>query len=165
MSDPAPGVPYAEREARRALLLDALTALPGARDADMAANDVVRALDHYLEAGDPDAGPGDRQIRDRLRNSVAHLGRSSDPPRDAGSAMVALDDYIASAPGRRAPRETAVTDFTNPAGGEIRWVRWLVLLLAIMVTTVVAVTFSGGWVAGGIIVAIWVVALFALGTT
>jgi uncharacterized membrane protein YjjP (DUF1212 family) len=79
--------------------------------------------------------------------------------------MVALDDYIASAPGRRAPRETAVTDFTNPAGGEIRWVRWLVLLLAIMVTTVVAVTFSGGWVAGGIIVAIWVVALFALGTT
>jgi hypothetical protein len=47
------GSDYAEREARRALLQDALTELAGAADPDRAADDVLRALDGYLGAGSP----------------------------------------------------------------------------------------------------------------
>jgi hypothetical protein len=49
-------------------------------------------------------------------------------------------------------------------GAEIRWARWIVIILAVMSSTVVAVTFSGGFLAGGIILAIWLVALIAVST-
>lgn len=40
----------ADREARRALLEEALSQLPRAADADRAAEDVMRALDSYIES-------------------------------------------------------------------------------------------------------------------
>lgn len=46
----------AEREARRALLQDALTDLATTDDPDRAAEDVLRALDGYLEGQPPRAG-------------------------------------------------------------------------------------------------------------
>jgi hypothetical protein len=40
----------ADREAQRALLLEALAQLPDAPDPDHAAAEVMRALDHYIES-------------------------------------------------------------------------------------------------------------------
>jgi hypothetical protein len=54
-SHPAPD-PRADREARRAVLQDALSDLPNAVDADRAAQDVLRALDSYIAAAAPQLG-------------------------------------------------------------------------------------------------------------
>ncbi|MEW6582274.1 MAG: hypothetical protein AB1416_05900, partial [Actinomycetota bacterium] len=54
----APQMPSrAEREARRALVVDALTDLATSDDPERAADEVLRALDGYLAAGEAPAAP------------------------------------------------------------------------------------------------------------
>ena len=50
MSDTQQSEEAAEREARREVLVDALTDLPSADDSNTAAKDVMRALDGYIES-------------------------------------------------------------------------------------------------------------------
>ena len=60
MSDLTGPMSRSEREARRALLHEALTDLAGARDPERAADEVMRALDGYLEAA-PRTAPAPRE--------------------------------------------------------------------------------------------------------
>lgn len=50
MVDPQRPGSRADREAQRALLVEALSKLPDAPDRDHAAAEVMRALDHYIES-------------------------------------------------------------------------------------------------------------------
>lgn len=155
-----PSYPSSEREARRALLADSLAGLNGAADPDLAASDVVRALDHYIEGGGSPqlASP---EARARLRESLGAAARGA--PGGPESVTDAIDDYLQSASAAQIPRETSVTNFGHLGGNEIKWARWIVMILAVMATTVVAVTLSGGLLAGGIILAIWITVLIAVG--
>jgi hypothetical protein len=102
-----------------------------------------------------------------LEDALAELATASDPDRAAGEVMRALDAYMeASGAGSAlAPREAPVTDYQRREQAETRWAMWLVLGGAVIATTVVAVTLSGGWPAGLAIIGIWLVALFALTST
>jgi hypothetical protein len=102
-----------------------------------------------------------------LEEALAELSGAADPERAAGEVMRALDSYIEATGGGTAlaPREPPVTDFDRHEKTEIRWVMWVVLGGAIIATAIVAVLLSGGWPAGLAIVAIWVLALFALLST
>lgn len=55
-------LPRAEREARRALLQEALVKLSETADADRAAFDVMRALDAYIESAQPPAASPSREV-------------------------------------------------------------------------------------------------------
>jgi len=55
-------LPRAEREARRALLQDALIRLGESDDADRAAFDVMRALDAYMDAANAPAATPSREV-------------------------------------------------------------------------------------------------------
>ncbi len=55
-------LPRAEREARRALLQDALTKLGESDDADRAAFDVMRALDAYIDSTVAPAATPSREV-------------------------------------------------------------------------------------------------------
>jgi hypothetical protein len=121
MTDRREPLSRAEREAHRAVLEEALADLADAPDPHRAAQDVMRALDSYMEAS------------------------------GGGTAL--------------APREPPVTDYNRREKVEIRWAMWIVLGGAVAATAVVAVLLSGGWPAGLAIVAIWVIALFALLST
>jgi hypothetical protein len=121
MTDRREPLSRAEREAHRAVLEEALADLADAPDPHRAAQDVMRALDSYMEAS------------------------------GGGTAL--------------APRESPVTDYDRREKVEIRWAMWIVLGGAVAATAVVAVLLSGGWPAGLAIVAIWVIALFALLST
>ena len=62
----------AEREARRALLQDALTDLATSDDPDRAAEDVLRALDGYIEGAAPRVGSREPPVAD-FRNDRRNL--------------------------------------------------------------------------------------------
>jgi len=102
-----------------------------------------------------------------LQEALADLPTASDPDRAASEIMRALDSYIEATGGGTAlaPREPPVTDFDRREKTEIKWAMWIVLGGAIIATAVVAVLLSGGWPAGLAIIAIWVIALFALLST
>jgi len=102
-----------------------------------------------------------------LEEALAELSSAEDPERAAGEVMRALDSYMEATGGGTAlaPREPPVTDFDRQEKTEIRWAMWVVLGGAILATAIVAVLLSGGWPAGLAIVAIWVLALFALLST
>ncbi|HEX2503095.1 MAG TPA: hypothetical protein VHK00_04065 [Miltoncostaeaceae bacterium] len=102
-----------------------------------------------------------------LQEALAELADSSDPNRSAADVMRALDSYMEASGGGTAlsPRETPVTDYARREKTEIRWAMWIVLGGAVAATAVVAVLLSGGWPVGLAIVAIWVIALFALLST
>jgi hypothetical protein len=102
-----------------------------------------------------------------LQEALADLVESSDPDRAAADVMRALDSYMEASGGGTAlaPREPPVTDYKQRGKPEIRWAMWIVLGGAVAATAVVAVLLSGGWPAGLAIVAIWVIALFALLST
>jgi hypothetical protein len=153
-----------EREARRALLAESIAELRDAEDPQLAAADVVRALDHYIDAGGPAEVASTPELRARLRSAFGAVATDGGQG-SAERAVGAVDEYLDAVSRTPEPRESAVTDYGSLPGNEIRWARWIILILAVMSSTVVAVSFSGGWVAGGIIIAIWLVALFALGTS
>jgi hypothetical protein len=102
-----------------------------------------------------------------LEEALADLPDSPDPHRAAADVMRALDSYMEASGGGTAlsPREPPVTDYDRREKVEIRWAFWIVLGGAVVATAVVAVLLSGGWPAGLAIVAIWVIALFALLST
>lgn len=102
-----------------------------------------------------------------LEEALADLVESPDPQRAAGDVMRALDSYIEASGGGTAlaPRESPVTDYDRREKTEIKWAMWIVLGGAVVATAVVATLLSGGWPAGLAIVAIWVIALFALLST
>jgi hypothetical protein len=102
-----------------------------------------------------------------LEEALADLAASGDPHRAAADVMRALDSYMEASGGGTAlaPRETPVTNYDRREKTEIKWAMWIVLGGAVVATAVVAVLLSGGWAAGLAIVAIWVIALFALLST
>ena len=102
-----------------------------------------------------------------LEEALAELADAPDPHRAAADVMRALDSYMEASGGGTAlaPREPPVTDYNRREKVEIRWAFWIVLGGAVAATAVVAVLLSGGWPAGLAIVAIWVIALFALLST
>lgn len=102
-----------------------------------------------------------------LEEALAELAASPDPHRAAGDVMRALDSYIEATGGGTAlaPRESPVTDYDRREKIEIKWTMWIVIGGAVIATAVVAVLLSGGWPAGIAIVAIWLIALFALLST
>jgi hypothetical protein len=102
-----------------------------------------------------------------LEEALADLVESPDPSRAASDVMRALDSYIEASGGGTAlsPRESPVTDYDRREKTEIKWAMWIVLGGAVVATAVVAILLSGGWPAGLAIVAIWVIALFALLST
>ena len=102
-----------------------------------------------------------------LEEALADLADAPDPHRAAADVMRALDSYMEASGGGTAlaPREPPVTDYDRREKVEIRWSFWIVLGGAVAATAVVAVLLSGGWAAGLAIVAIWVIALFALLST
>ena len=150
---------HSERELRRSVLGDALATLGSASDKSRAADEVLRALDHYLDVDSVAAGTDAARARDELARTLAADGG---PTR--GEAMSgALSRYLRAAPRRgKSEREPLVTDFEHPPGSDIRWARWIVLALAAIASTTVAFTFSEGFVAGALVLAIWVMALLAL---
>lgn len=157
MSDVPPNA-NAEREMRRSVLGDALGVLGSASDKSGAASEVLRALDHYLEIEEvsPDGAAG------RARAELGdELSRSGGPSRGAGMSA-ALTRYLKVAPRGGEAREPLVTNYDRPPGSDIRWARWIVLGCAAIASTTVAFTFSTGFVAGGLVLAIWVMALLAL---
>ena len=102
-----------------------------------------------------------------LEEALAELPTADDPERAASEVMRALDSYI-EATGRGTaltPREPPVTTTSSGrrrrdqvgdvAGGRRRRARH----------RVVAIALSGGWPAGGHLIAIWVLALVALLST
>ena len=99
-----------------------------------------------------------------LEEALADLADAPDPHRAAADVMRALDSYMEASGGGSAlsPRESPVTDYDRREKTEIRWAMWIVLGGAVAATAIVAVLLSGGWPAGLAIVAIWVIALFAL---
>lgn len=106
--------------------------------------------------------------RAMLEEALARLPTADDPERSASDVMRALDAYLEATGGGTAlsPREPPVTDFAERREqDELRWVKWFVLGGAVLATAVVAVTLSGGWVAGLVIIGIWVLALVALLST
>ncbi len=163
MNDPDSPLSSEEREARRALLAESLSELPDAPDPGVAAADVVRALDHYIAAGGPPAVAVSPELRARLKAALGEVAEGGSP-QAAARVVGAVDEYLASISHSQAAREPSVTNFSMLPGAEIRWARWIVIILAVMSSTVVAVTFSGGFLAGGIILAIWLVALIAVST-
>lgn len=102
-----------------------------------------------------------------LEEAIADLVESSDPQRSAAEVMRALDSYMEASGGGTAlsPREAPVADYERREQTDIRWAMWIVLGGAVVATATVAVLLSGGWAAGLAILAIWVVALFALLST
>ncbi len=103
-----------------------------------------------------------------LEEALARLPTADDPERTASDVMRALDAYLEATGGGTAlsPREPPVTNFSERREqDELRWVKWFVIGGAALATAVVAVTLSGGWPAGLVIIGIWVLALFALLTT
>ena len=102
-----------------------------------------------------------------LEEALADLAESPDPHRAAQDVMRALDSYMEASGGGTAlaPRESPVTNYDRREKTEIRWAMWIVLGGAVAATAVVAVLLSGGWQVGLAIVAIWVIALFALLST
>jgi len=102
-----------------------------------------------------------------LEEALADLADAPDPHRAAADVMRALDSYMEASGGGSAlsPRESPVTDYDRREKTEIRWTMWIVLGGAVAATAIVAVLLSGGWPAGLAIVAIWVIALFALLST
>ena len=102
-----------------------------------------------------------------LEEALAELADAPDSHRAAADVMRALDSYMEASGGGTAlaPREPPVTDYDRREKVEIRWGFWIVLGGAVAATAVVAVLLSGGWPAGLAIVAIWVIALFALLST
>ena len=106
--------------------------------------------------------------RAMLEEALARLPTADDPERTASDVMRALDAYLEATGGGTAlsPREPPVTNFSERREqDELRWVKWFVIGGAALATAVVAVTLSGGWPAGLVIIGIWVLALFALLTT
>lgn len=61
MSEPRPRLSPADLEAQRALLREAIADLPAAANPDRAADDVLRALDAYLESAVPQAAASREQ--------------------------------------------------------------------------------------------------------
>ena len=163
-NEPDNRLSFEEREARRALLAESLSELSAAADPAVAAADVVRALDHYIAAGGPPAITVSPELRARLKSALGEVAQG-DSPAAAARVVGAVDEYLEALGTAPAPREPSVTNFSMLPGNEIRWARWIVIILAVMSSTVVAVTFSGGFLAGGIILAIWLVALIALATS
>lgn len=106
-----------DREAQRALIIEALAQLPDAHDPEAAAREVMRAMDAYIESA---AVPGHREP----------------PVTDYGAAHSARDDS--------------------------RIVLWVVLGCGVLATLAAAVVLEGGWVAGAVILGIWVTALVAI---
>ena len=102
-----------------------------------------------------------------LEEALADLAEAPDPHRAAQDVMRALDSYMEASGGGTAlaPRESPVTNYDRREKTEIRWAMWIVLGGAVAATAVVAVLLSGGWPVGLAIVAIWVIALFALLST
>ncbi|HSJ73931.1 MAG TPA: hypothetical protein VK904_06405 [Miltoncostaeaceae bacterium] len=102
-----------------------------------------------------------------LQEALADLADAPDPHRAAADVMRALDSYMEASGGGTAlaPREPPVTDYDRREKTEIRWAMWIVLGGAVVATATVAVLLAGGWPAGLAIVAIWVIALFALLST
>lgn len=150
---------HSERELRRSVLGDAMATLGSASDKRRAADEVLRALDHYLEVDTIAAGTEADRARQELAGA---LGTDGGPTRGAGMAG-ALTRYLRAAPRRgKSVREPLVTNFEHPPGSDVRWARWIVLALAAIASTTVAFTFSEGFVAGGLVLAIWVMALLAL---
>lgn len=147
-----------EREARRALLVDALRALPGAGDRDAAAATVMRNLDAYIESA-PSQDSGAAQLaRTRLRAAIRDLLASEG---DAPERIVEeLDEYLAVV--RGGPRETPVVDFDRLPGREIPWVRYILITLAAVTLTAAAAFSTGGLILGGLVVLIWLVAIVAI---
>jgi hypothetical protein len=148
-----------ERELRRSVLGDAMATLGSATDKRRAADEVLRALDHYLEVDTIAAGTDAARARGELAGA---LGSDGGPTRGEGMAG-ALTRYLRAAPRRgKSIREPLVTNFEHPPGSDVRWARWIVLALAAIASTTVAFTFSEGFIAGGLVLAIWVMALLAL---
>ncbi|MDH3225840.1 MAG: hypothetical protein OEM67_01965 [Thermoleophilia bacterium] len=164
MNDPDSPLSSEEREARRALLAESLAELPDAPDSGVAAADVVRALDHYIAAGGPPAVAVSPELRARLKAALGEVAEDGSPEA-AARVVGAVDEYLETLSHSQVTREPSVTNFSVLPGSEIKWARWIVIILAVMASTVVAVTFQGGFLAGGIILAIWLVALIALGTS
>jgi hypothetical protein len=103
-----------------------------------------------------------------LEEALARLATADDTERSASDVMRALDAYLEATGGGTAlsPREPPVTDYAERREqDELRWVKWFVIGGAALATAVVAVTLSGGWPAGLVIIGIWVLALFALLST
>jgi hypothetical protein len=106
--------------------------------------------------------------RAMLEEALARLSTADDPERSASDVMRALDAYLEATGSGTAlsPREPPVTDYAERREhDELRWVKWFVIGGAALATAVVAVTLSGGWPAGLVIIGIWVLALFALLST
>ena len=107
-------------------------------------------------------------LRTLLMDALAELPNAEDPDRAAYEAMRALDAYLDAHGSTLAPgpqgREAPVTDFEHSSdlGQEMRWAKWIVVGLAVLATATVVVTFSGGWVAGAVVLGIWAVALLGL---
>lgn len=80
--DGPPTDPLGAREAQRALIVEALAGLPDAHDPEVAAREVMRALDAYIESAP-------RRARE---TPVTDYSRSSAPPdqREARWAMWAV---------------------------------------------------------------------------
>ncbi|MGD9695552.1 MAG: hypothetical protein AB7V42_07830 [Thermoleophilia bacterium] len=110
----------------------------------------------------PPLSPADREAqRALLEDALAELATSGDPSR-AGEVMRALDQYIEA--NRVAPsRESPVTDYEHREKQEIRWAFWFVIGGAVIATIILAILISGGgWAVALAIVAVWVLAIFAL---
>jgi hypothetical protein len=109
-------------------------------------------------------GLGAREAqRALIVEALAGLRDAHDPEAAARDVMRALDAYIDSAAPR--VRETPVTDYSRaapPDQREARWAMWAVLGCAVLATVVAAVVLDGGWIAGAVMMGIWVTALFAL---
>lgn len=74
----------AEREARRGVLVDALSDLPSADDPGAAAQDVMRALDGYIESERP------RHPAQREPAVMDYSGKSAPPSGEAKWALWAV---------------------------------------------------------------------------
>ena len=117
----------------------------------------------------PPLSRADREAhRALLEEALVRLANADDKERSASEVMRALDSYLEATGGGTAlsPREPPVTDYDGRREkDELRWVKWFVIGGAALATAIVAVTLSGGWPAGLVIIGIWVLALFALLST
>ena len=102
-----------------------------------------------------------------LQEALAKLAEPGDPDRSSEEVMRALDAYLDVHPRElvHAPREPPVADFDRREANQLRMATWFVLGGALVVTIILAVLLSGGWPAGVAIIAVWLVALFAMLST
>ncbi len=111
----------------------------------------------------------DREVvRALIVDALGDLRDSPDPHRTAEELMRALDVYLDTSPAASLePRESPVTDFSRVPQDqtEAKWTLWLVLGCGVLATVVAAVVLSGGAIAGGVMIAIWVAVLFTLIST